>query len=147
MHKILDDVKVMELLNLLERKKNLTIKLLNTKKYCKYHKNYSHKTNECVALKNDIKDLIWKGYLQQYKKYYQNQPQQPYWWRNKHPYINEYFDSPSYSLKKKNLNKGKEITLEFETSVVVVIARSFIRGGLSNNDRKRHLQAVMTVKK
>ena len=58
----------MELLNLPEGK-NPTIKLSNTKKYYKYHQNWTHNTNECVTLMNEIEDLIWKSHLGQYKKF------------------------------------------------------------------------------
>ena len=60
--KRLDDVKELELLNPLE-KKNLIVVPPNAKMYYKYHWNYTHDTNECITLKNEIKDLIHKGHL------------------------------------------------------------------------------------
>ena len=73
LHKVLNDMKVMELLNPLKRK-NLAIKPPNAKRYYKYHKNWSYNTNECVTLKNEIENIIWKGHLRKYKKYDLNQP-------------------------------------------------------------------------
>ena len=63
----MDDVKAIELLNPPERK-NPAVKSLNIKKYYKYHRNWSHNTNECVTLKNEIKELIQKGHLNQNRK-------------------------------------------------------------------------------
>ena len=62
LYKILDDVKVVELLNLLERK-NLIVKLPSVKKYHKYHNNWTHNNKKYVTLKNEIKDLIHRGHL------------------------------------------------------------------------------------
>ena len=67
LHKTLDDVKAMELLNPPERK-NPTTRLPNVKKYYKYPRNWLYNTNECVMLKNEIKGLIHKGHLNEYKK-------------------------------------------------------------------------------
>ena len=38
-------------------------------KYCKFHKDYGHDTNDCVTLKDEIKSLIRKGRLSKYKQY------------------------------------------------------------------------------
>ena len=78
----MDDVKIVELLISFERK-NPVVKPSNTKKYCKYHQNWTHNPIECVTLKNEIEDLIHKGYLYQYKKIDQGQPQQPYQSKNR----------------------------------------------------------------
>ncbi|GAV84054.1 hypothetical protein CFOL_v3_27499, partial [Cephalotus follicularis] len=51
-------------------------------KYCRYHRNHEHDTEEYQHLKNQIEDLIWKGHLRNYvdKDYPQQrreQEQQP----------------------------------------------------------------------
>ena len=65
LHKILNDVKVVKLLNPLE-KKNLMVRPPNAKKYYKYCRNQTHDTNNCVTLKNEIEDLFCKGHLRHY---------------------------------------------------------------------------------
>ena len=35
----------------------------NQNKYCRFHKDIGHTTEECITLKNEIKKLIHRGYL------------------------------------------------------------------------------------
>ena len=35
-------------------------------KYCRYHRDVSHTTEDCVTLKDEIEKLIHNGYLQDY---------------------------------------------------------------------------------
>ena len=37
-------------------------------KYCRFHKDHGHYTEDCQDLKEQIKELIWKGKLQKYVK-------------------------------------------------------------------------------
>ncbi|XP_058185743.1 uncharacterized protein LOC131302968 [Rhododendron vialii] len=44
-------------------------------KYCKFHKDHGHNTNDCINLKQQIEDLIQRGRLQHFvTKKYQKQP-------------------------------------------------------------------------
>ena len=38
----------------------------NQNKYCRYHQDIGHTTEECIALKDEIEKLIQEGYLQNY---------------------------------------------------------------------------------
>ena len=99
------------------------VKPSNAKKYYKYHRNWSHSTNECVTLKNEIEDLICKGNLWQYKKFDQGKTQQLDQSRNKQPLVKDNSNYPSYSLQKKKMNEGKEIAYNLGTiDMVEVIA-------------------------
>ena len=40
----------------------------NKNKYCRFHKDHGHNTEDCRDLKKQIEELIWKGKLQKYVK-------------------------------------------------------------------------------
>ena len=64
----------------------------------------------------------------------------------RHPLVKNNVASPTYSLEKKMLNKGKEVIHDSRTiGIVEVIIKGFSRGGLSNNSHKRHLRIVMVI--
>ncbi|RZS19581.1 hypothetical protein BHM03_00051999 [Ensete ventricosum] len=41
-------------------------KVQDTRRYCRFHHDYGHDTEECHDLKNQIKDLIRQGHLSHY---------------------------------------------------------------------------------
>ena len=40
----------------------------NMTKYCKYHRNNGHTTNDCKAWQDKIEELIWAGHLMRFLK-------------------------------------------------------------------------------
>ena len=68
MSKIIKDVWVTELMMFPPQKKK-KFPLVNKSKYCKFHQNYGHDTNECVSLKDEIETSIRIGELMMYKWY------------------------------------------------------------------------------
>ena len=68
LNEIIKDVRVAELIQFPPPKKR---KFLPTDKlkYCKFHKDYGHNTNDCVTLKDEIESLIRKGRLSRYGRY------------------------------------------------------------------------------
>ena len=42
--------------------------LHDKRKYCRFHKDHGHYTEDCRDLKEQIEELIWNGKLQQYVK-------------------------------------------------------------------------------
>ncbi|XP_021759600.1 uncharacterized protein LOC110724487 [Chenopodium quinoa] len=57
----------------------------DVKKYCMFHRDVGHYTEECVQLKENIEDLIRKGRLSQYRT-----QQGPSWQQNAQPRQTEY---------------------------------------------------------
>jgi len=43
-------------------RKATTLRNANTTKHCRFHQNYGHTTEECVALKDKIEELIQAGH-------------------------------------------------------------------------------------
>ncbi|KAL0373492.1 UNVERIFIED_CONTAM: hypothetical protein Sradi_3264900 [Sesamum radiatum] len=66
------------LINQWPRKMKDNPKRLKSDKYCRFHRDRGHTTEECHHLKNEIEKLIQRGYLRQYvNKGQSSQPQAP----------------------------------------------------------------------
>ena len=50
----------------------------NQNKYCCFHKNVSHTTEECITLKDEIEKLIRRGYVQDYINNSRTRPHNPH---------------------------------------------------------------------
>ena len=46
---------------------------VNTR-YCEFHRDYGHRKDDCIQLKNEIEYLIWRRYLRRFIAL-ENQPQ------------------------------------------------------------------------
>ena len=47
---------------------HLSPNIRDKKKYCRFHKDHGYYTEDCLDLKEQIEELIWKGKLQKYVK-------------------------------------------------------------------------------
>ena len=92
-------------------------------KYCKFHKDYGHDTNDCLMLKDEIESLIRKGKLIKYKRYEE--------WREfeEHGRIAQ---SWSWSPRQRDNNKMNTDENQILGTVETILG-SFAREGLSNN--------------
>ena len=49
---------------LTQMKSDSTIR--DNSKYCEFHRDYGHRTDDCIQLKREIEYLIWRGYLRRF---------------------------------------------------------------------------------
>ena len=130
--KIIKDVWAAKLIQFPLPKKS-KFPLANRSKYCKFHKDYDHDTNDCITLKDEIESLIRKGKLSKYK-WYEEQKE------------HEEHDRRARSWSPWQRDNCKTNTDENQIlSTVETISGDFTGGGLSNNVWKQHLQVVITM--
>ena len=65
---IIKDIQTIELMQFPSQKK-IKFHSVNKSKYCKFHRGYVCDMNDCVTLKDEIKMLIRRGKLENYKCY------------------------------------------------------------------------------
>ena len=95
-------------------------------KYCEFHRDYGHRTDNCIQLKREIEYLIRRGYLRRFispESQAQNQTptQQP----------------PPRQTKTQHQQSLGEIH---------VISRGFAGGGESSSARKAHLRSIRSAR-
>ena len=87
-------------------------------KYCEFHRDHGHRTNDCIQLRKEIEYLIRKGYLHRYiASEGQDQAQPP-------------LPPQSATLHQQPLGE------------IHVISRGFAGGGESSSARKAHLRSI-----
>ena len=96
-------------------------------RYCEFHRDYGHRTNDCIQLKKEIEFLIRRGYLRRFiasegQAQSQAQAQQP-------P------PPPRQSTTQHQQPLGE----------IHVISGGFARGGESSSARKAHLRSIRSV--
>ena len=110
---VLTEIKHTEFIKWLEKIK-INPKKRNKNKYCEFHRDHGHNTEDYFQLKEPITDLIKRGYLM---KYIANCPQH-------------------YSSDKRYGDNGPTIR------DIQVIHGGFGLGGCSSSTRKRHARSV-----
>ena len=65
---IIEDIHATKLIQFLPPKKR-KFPLADKSKYCKFHKDYGHDSNDYVTLKDEIKSLIRRGRFSRYRQY------------------------------------------------------------------------------
>ena len=95
-------------------------------KYCEFHRDYGHRTDDCIQLKREIEYLIRRGYLRRFispENQVQNQAQ------NQAPP-----EQPS----------PRQMTTQHQQPLgeIQVISRGFAGGGESISARKAHLRSI-----
>ncbi|XP_020211558.1 uncharacterized protein LOC109796283 [Cajanus cajan] len=113
----------------------------DTTKSCKYHRNRGHSTEECIALKDKIEDLIKQRQLQCFI----DRPQSPRYDdrpRRQDQHDRERFDRRPYRERSRSRGRKKEEPTTQPRRVINTIAGGFAGGGSTSSAQKRHMQAV-----
>lgn len=66
--KILDEVVALDIIPFPAMRKRRPDGRKDTNRYYNFHRDYSHNTDKCIQLRDDIEDLIRKGRLSSYAK-------------------------------------------------------------------------------
>ena len=105
-------------------------------KYCEFHRDYGHRTDNCIQLKREIKYLIQRGYLRRFislgnqaHNQAQNQPQN----QNQAPAQQP---PPRQAMTQHQQPLGE----------IHVISGGFAGGGESSSTRKAHLRSINSAK-
>jgi len=119
----------------------------DTSKHCRFHQNYGHSTEECIALKDKIEELIQAGHLKQFVKRIPEQMRR----RQRTPERQKDFRGgrrqrtmeglePPRRQSPPSISQGPSVR-----GVINTIAGGFAGGGITSTARKRHLRIVQSV--
>ena len=100
-------------------------------KYCEFHRDYGHRTDNCIQLRREIEYLIQRGYLRR-------------------------FISPGNQAQSQTQNQNqaptqppppRQMTTQHQQPLgeIHVISRGFSRGGESSSARKAHLRSIRSA--
>ena len=104
-------------------------------KYCEFHRDYGHRTDNCIQLKKEIEYLIQRGYLRRFispGNQAQNQAQNKAQSQNQAP---TQPPSPRQTTTQHQQPLGE----------IHVISGGFAGGGESSSARKAHLRSIRSV--
>ena len=98
-------------------------------RYCEFHRDYGHRTDDCIQLKREIEYLIWRGYLRRFispENQSQNQAQNQ---------VPAQQPPPRQTTTQHHQPLGE----------IHVISGGFVGGGESSSARKAHLRSIRSV--
>ncbi|XP_020225115.1 uncharacterized protein LOC109806998 [Cajanus cajan] len=116
----------------------------DTNKSCRYHRNRGHSTEECVALKDKIEDLIKQGQLHNFvDRSGSSRPHSSYQPRHQDRPTQNRFDRPR--RERSRSRDRKDDPAPSHRRVINTIAGGFAGGGSTSSAQKRHLRAIRSV--
>ena len=100
-------------------------------KYCKFHRDYGHRTDDCIQLKREIEYLIRRGYLRRFISP-ENQPQN---------------QAQNQTLAQQPPSPPRQTTTQHQQPLgeIHVISGGFAGGGESSSARKAHLRSIRSA--
>ena len=98
-------------------------------KYCEFHRDYEHRTDDCIQLKREIEYLIRRGYLRRFISP-ENQPRNQA--QNQAP--------PQQPPPRQTTTQHQQPLGEIQ-----VISGGFAGGGESSSTRKAHLRSIKSA--
>ena len=101
-------------------------------KYCEFHRDYGHRTDNCIQLKREIEYLIQRGYLRRFISP-GNQA---------HNQAQNHNQAPSQQLSPRQTTTQHQQPL----GEIHVISGGFEKGGESSSARKGHLRSIRSAK-
>ena len=103
----------------------------NNTKYCEFHRDYGHRTDDCIQLKREIEFLIRRVYLRRFISL-ESQPQN---------------QAQNQAPAQQPPPPPRQITTQHQQPLgeIQVISGGFTRGGESSSARKAHLRSIRSA--
>ena len=100
-------------------------------RYCEFHRDYGHRTDDCIQLKKEIDYLIRRGYLRRFIAL-ENQPQN---------------QAQNQAPAQQPPPPPRQTTTQHQQPLgeIHVISGGFAGGGESSSARKAHLRSIRSV--
>ena len=100
-------------------------------RYCEFHRDYGHPTDDCIQLKKEIEYLIQRGYLRRFIAP-ENQPQN---------------QAQNQAPAQQPPPPPRQITTQHQQPLgeIHVILRGFVGGGESSATRKAHMRSIRSA--
>ena len=100
-------------------------------KYCEFHRDYGHRTDNCIQLKREIEFLIRRGYLRRFLSS-ESQPQN---------------QAQNQALAQQPPPPPRQTTTQHQQPLgeIQVISGRFAGGGESSSARKAHLSSIRSA--